>query len=429
MKARQEVSAHYTLDTNWRSSPSMIHGVNTLFQQVDNPFLFRQIPFLPVKSASRNGGLRFTVRGERQAAVKMWLQPGDGVGVSDYQQAMASQCARQIRDWLTAGQRGDALLWQGDDARPLRASDMTILVRSRGEAAIVRDALGALNIPSVYLSNRDSVFATVEARELLWVLQAVLTPEIETAMRSAIATAILGLDAQDIESLNKDELAWDSLVEEFFGYREQWLKRGVMPMLRALISARNIAENLLVTPGGERRLTDILHISELLQEASAEMESEHALVRWLAQRIAEPDSNASSQQLRLESDKHLVQVVTIHKSKGLEYPLVWLPFVANYRPQSSGLYHDRTTFTSLLDLSNDAESLGLAEEERLAEDLRLLYVALTRSVWHCSLGVAPLFRGARAKKAIATCTLVPWAICCKKEKRLMQRDCARCLMT
>ncbi|SQA99692.1 Exodeoxyribonuclease V beta chain [Cedecea neteri] len=110
------------------------------------------------------------------------------------------------------------------------------------------------------------------------------------------------------------------------------------------------------------------------------------------------NSNASSQQLRLESDKHLVQVVTIHKSKGLEYPLVWLPFVANYRPQSSGLYHDRTTFTSLLDLSNDAESLGLAEEERLAEDLRLLYVALTRSVWHCSLGVAPLFRGSRAKK-------------------------------
>ncbi len=398
MKARHEVSAHYTLDTNWRSAPAMIDGVNTLFQQVDNPFLFRQIPFLPVKSAPRNSGLRFTVRGESQAAMKLWLQPGEGTGVSDYQQAMATQCARQIRDWLTAGQRGEALLWTGETSRKLQASDMTILVRSRGEAAIVRDALGALNIPSVYLSNRDSVFATPEARELLWILQAVLAPEIETAMRSAIATSMLGLDALDIESLNKDELAWDRLVEEFFNYRELWLKRGVMPMLRALITARHIAENLLATPGGERRLTDILHISELLQEAAGEMESEHALVRWLAQRIADPDSNASSQQLRLESDKHLVKVVTIHKSKGLEYPLVWLPFVANYRPQSSGLYHDRTTFTSLLDLSNDAESLGLAEEERLAEDLRLLYVALTRSVWHCSLGVAPLFRGTRAKK-------------------------------
>ncbi|MBF3299647.1 hypothetical protein ISU73_18210, partial [Leptospira borgpetersenii serovar Ballum] len=101
------------------------------------------------------------------------------------------------------------------------------------------------------------------------------------------------------------------------------------------------AENLLATPGGERRLTDILHLSELLQEASAQADSEYALVRWLAQHIAEPDASASSQQLRLESDKHLVQVVTIHKSKGLEYPLVWLPFIADFREQKQAFYHDR----------------------------------------------------------------------------------------
>lgn len=117
-----------------------------------------------------------------------------------------------------------------------------------------------------------------------------------------------------------------------------------MPMLRALMSARNIAENLLATAGGERRLTDILHISELLQEAGTQLESEHALVRWLSQHILEPDSNASSQQMRLESDKHLVQIVTIHKSKGLEYPLVWLPFITNFRVQDQAFYHDRHSF-------------------------------------------------------------------------------------
>jgi len=149
---------------------------------------------------------------------------------------------------------------------------------------------------------------------------------------------------------------------------------------------------MLATAGGERRLTDILHISELLQEAGTQLESEHALVRWLAQHIAEPNSNASSQQMRLESDKHLVKIVTIHKSKGLEYPLVWLPFIANYRVQDQAFYHDRKTFEAVLDLSKAEDSVELAEAERLAEDLRLLYVALTRSVWHCSLGVAPLFR-------------------------------------
>ncbi|MDK6235911.1 exodeoxyribonuclease V subunit beta [Klebsiella pneumoniae] len=390
MKARGDVAAHYTLDTNWRSSPGMVGSVNRLFSLSDNPFMFHEIPFLPVKAAAKNKGLRFTVDAADVPAMNVWLMPGDTVGSGDYQTFMAQLCATQIRDWLSAGQRGRALLWRGETSRPVQASDITVLVRNRLEAAQVREALQTLGIPSVYLSNRDSVFETLEAQELLWLLQAVLAPERESTLRSALATSMFGLTALDIENLNQDEQAWDALVEEFSEYRQIWRQRGVMPMLRALMTARHIAENLLATRGGERRLTDILHISELLQEAASQLESEHALVRWLAQHIAEPDSNAASQQMRLESDKHLVQIVTIHKSKGLEYPLVWLPFIARFRKQDQAFYHDRETFAAVLDLGQDEASLELAEAERLAEDLRLLYVALTRAVWHCSLGVAPL---------------------------------------
>lgn len=390
MKARGDVAAHYTLDTNWRSSPGMVGSVNRLFSLSDNPFMFHEIPFLPVKAAAKNKGLRFTVDAADVPAMNVWLMPGDTVGSGDYQTFMAQLCATQIRDWLSAGQRGRALLWRGETSRPVQASDITVLVRNRLEAAQVREALQTLGIPSVYLSNRDSIFETLEAQELLWLLQAVLAPERENTLRSALATSMFGLTALDIENLNQDEQAWDALVEEFSEYRQIWRQRGVMPMLRALMTARHIAENLLATRGGERRLTDILHISELLQEAASQLESEHALVRWLAQHIAEPDSNAASQQMRLESDKHLVQIVTIHKSKGLEYPLVWLPFIARFRKQDQAFYHDRETFAAVLDLGQDEASLELAEAERLAEDLRLLYVALTRAVWHCSLGVAPL---------------------------------------
>ena len=390
MKARGDVAAHYTLDTNWRSSPGMVGSVNRLFSLSDNPFMFHEIPFLPVKAAAKNKGLRFTVDAADVPAMNVWLMPGDTVGSGDYQTFMAQLCATQIRDWLSAGQRGRALLWRGETSRPVQASDIPVLVRNRLEAAQVREALQTLGIPSVYLSNRDSVFETLEAQELLWLLQAVLAPERENTLRSALATSMFGLTALDIENLNQDEQAWDALVEEFSEYRQIWRQRGVMPMLRALMTARHIAENLLATRGGERRLTDILHISELLQEAASQLESEHALVRWLAQHIAEPDSNAASQQMRLESDKHLVQIVTIHKSKGLEYPLVWLPFIARFRKQDQAFYHDRETFAAVLDLGQDEASLELAEAERLAEDLRLLYVALTRAVWHCSLGVAPL---------------------------------------
>lgn len=403
MRARKEVSAHYTLQTNWRSAPAMVNSVNRLFQQLPESFVFRDIPFIPASAAQSNQGLRFTLEDEVQPAMRFrhGAQP-QIVSVNDYQQTMARQCASEIQRWLSAGLAGRAQLWRGEQARPVAASDITILVRSRQEASIIRDALSALNIPSVYVSNRDSVFTTSEARDLLWVLQAVLNPERESLVRSALASGILGLDARTLDNLNQDEQAWDQVVEEFDRYRQCWITRGVMPMLRDLLARRKIAESLRAAPGGERRLTDVLHLCELLQEAAGQLESEYALTRWLALHINEPDANASSQQLRLESDRHLVSIVTIHKSKGLEYSLVWLPFIASYRPQKQVLYHDRDSFVSLLDIEGTSEERQqLADQERLAEDLRLLYVALTRAIWHCSIGIAPLVRGPKAKTGVS----------------------------
>ncbi|WAM45383.1 exodeoxyribonuclease V subunit beta [Edwardsiella piscicida] len=401
LRARAAVDACYTLETNWRSTPGVVQAVNALFLRLEAPFLFAEIPFLPVASAAANAGRRLTIDGEPQSAMALWLYDVPGCTAQEYLQTMARRCAAQIRDWLSAGQRGSARLIGGDDGeagRALCAADMTILVRSRHEATVMRDALSALNIPSVYLSNRDSVFSTPEARDLLWLLQAILTPAQSRTLRSALAVGLLGLDAAALDALSQDERRWDAVVDEFDSYRRQWQRRGVLPMLRELIGRRRLAENLLATAGGERRLTDVLHLGELLQEAAAQLDSEPALVRWLAQQIDSPQPQAESQQMRLESDRHLVQVITIHKSKGLEFPLVFLPFVATFRRQRQGLYHDRVTHQAVLDLSADDDALALADQERLAEDLRLLYVAVTRAVYHCALGIAPLVSGNRRKQ-------------------------------
>ncbi len=249
---------------------------------------------------------------------------------------------------------------------------------------------------------------------MLWLLQAVMTPERENTLRSALATSMMGLNALDIETLNNDEHAWDVVVEEFDGYRQIWRKRGVMPMLRALMSARNIAENLLATAGGERRLTDILHISELLQEAGTQLESEHALVRWLSQHILEPDSNASSQQMRLESDKHLVQIVTIHKSKG--WNIRWSG--CHLLPISASVIRRSITIATRLRLFwilTLRQKVSISRRPNVWRKICVcFYVALTRSVWHCSLGVAPLVRRRGDKKVIPTSTKVRSGVCCKR---------------
>lgn len=400
MQARSDVKNHYTMAINWRSSPEMVQSVNAVFQQHDTPFIFQQIPFLPVDATEMNQHHRFELHNQKQPTIKFWFYDEAGVNLNEYQAIMAQQCAQEIFQWLSAGQRGEAKLVTGENQRAenVKAKDIAVLVRTGKEAELVRSALAAFNIPSVYLSNRDSVFFTQEAKDLLWLLQAVLSPDRESLVRSALATTLFGLNANQIDALNEDERAWEQVVYEFENYRQHWSRRGVLPMLQQVIKQRKLAENILTDEQGERRLTDILHIGELLQETSLQLESEHALVRWLNQQINQPDVQAENQQLRLESDNNLVRIITIHKSKGLEYPLVWLPFVCGYRSSNSSLYHDRETFKAILDLRQHPDNVNLAEEERLAEDLRLLYVALTRSVFHCSIGIAPLFSGVRKRE-------------------------------
>ncbi|WP_272674392.1 MULTISPECIES: exodeoxyribonuclease V subunit beta [unclassified Providencia] len=397
IEAKNEVSAHYTLETNYRSSQNMVEAINHLFGRCQSPFIFEQIPFQPVNFAKQNSGKKLIHDGEVVKALTFWQVEAEGVSVAEYEQATASQCAAQIAQYLQGGFQGSSYFDNKGAHTPVEASDITVLVRSRREAVLIRDALNRLNIPSVFQSNRESVFSTPEARDLLWLLQAVLTPEKERVLRSALATGILGLTAKQIDDLNHDEKSWEKIVDEFARYAMVWQKRGVLPMLRMIMAQRKIAETLLSGADGERRLMDVMHIGELLQEMSLQLEGEHTLTRWLAQQIAHPDHQSDAQQMRLESDKHLVQISTIHKSKGLEYKIVWLPFASNFLPQSKGLYHDRTDYAVRLDLNDSEENVALADEERLAEDLRLLYVALTRAIYHCSVGIAPLIKGNRKK--------------------------------
>lgn len=162
-------------------------------------------------------------------------------------------------------------------------------------------------------------------------------------------------------------------------------------MLRQLLHDFALPQRLMGRAEGERVLTNVLHLAELLQQASAELDGELALIRHLSELLANEGQAADDQVLRLESDEALVRVVTIHKSKGLEYPLVFLPFICAFRSVDSDKpirIHDgeqrRLVFNA------DAQTLARAERERLGEDLRLLYVALTRARHACWMGVADL---------------------------------------
>lgn len=409
LRARQATTGRlHTLGTNFRSSHGMVTAVNHVFERAESreagrgAFLFREkngdnpVPFLPVESQGRKEVLQ--VDGEKVPALNIWHlsaeQPLSGVV---YRQQLAAACASEITALLNGGQQGRAgFVQDGKDFRGLLPADIAILVRDGKEAQAVRGELSARGVRSVYLSDKDSVFAAQEAHDLLTWLKACAEPDVERPLRAALACITLNLSLAELERLNQDELAWEARVMQFRQYREIWRKQGVLPMLRRLLHDFQLPQALIARSDGERVLTNLLHLSELLQQAAAELDGEQALIRHLSEHLALSGQAGEEQILRLESDEQLVKVVTIHKSKGLEYPLVFLPFICSAKPVDGSRlplhYHDATGKAQVT-LKPTAELIALADDERLAEDLRLLYVALTRAQHACWLGVTDLKRG------------------------------------
>jgi exodeoxyribonuclease V beta subunit len=389
---------HYQLGTNYRSTRQLVAAVNQLFRHAEGnyaagAFRFRKgeenpLPFDAVDAAGRKQQL-VGVDGPFQA-LAVGVAEVEDLRADDYREFFAQHCAEHIVRLLNDPRVGFA-----DDAgrfARLMPADIAILVRDRREAAAVRRALVQRKVASVYLSDQDSVVESDEARDVLRWLQAVANPLDVTLARAAFATATCALPLAELAQLASDELAWEARVEQLKSLHQAWQRQGVLAMLRRFIHELGLPAKLLAAPGGERRLTNLLHLAELLQEASRELDGEQALIRWFAEQVEGVGEGGDERVLRLESDAELVKVVTVHKSKGLEYPLVYLPFAVTARKTDR---RNRAFFEYVeedgerrIDLALSDAAMEAVDRARLEEDLRLLYVALTRARHFLWLGVA-----------------------------------------
>ncbi|RZS30986.1 exodeoxyribonuclease V subunit beta [Corticibacter populi] len=381
---------HYALTTNFRSSHAVVRAVNHVFLPSEQrpgsgAFRYRRpgdnpLPFVPVTAKGLDEAL--LLADEPLPALTVCSQAASQSG-TDGNAAFAQHCAAQVVAWLGQPARfqpltGDA----GGPAQPLRPGHIAVLVRDRHEAALIQQALRVRGLASVYLSGRDSVFASAEAQGLVLWLQAVAHPLDVALARAAYATALLDLPLAELCAGVDDETALEQQLETLRQLNAIWQRQGVLPMLRQTIHRLDLAARWLAAGHGqgERKLTNVLHLAELLQQASTTLEGEQALIRWLVQQIhlatqGASGTDAEEQMVRLESDAQLIQIVTIHKSKGLEYPVVMLPFASRFRASQD----EPATETDAAAPANAADTPPGNDEERLREDLRLLYVALTRA--------------------------------------------------
>ena len=355
LNARHAAESIWTLTENFRSSPEVVNAVNHLFETAQNPF--GEVPFERVKTPTpaKSESLRLA-NGQKLPALTVWHLAADKpLSGKQYSEDMAQICATQM-----------VLLLNQGIAQP---GHMAVLVRDGQEAKRIRQALAQRGVRSVYLSDRDSVYATREALDLACILEAVLQARNAKLLRAALTTRTLCLSLPEIEQVFRAEEDWDIWVERFNAWHTTWRRQGFLPMLYKIVHEQDIGRRMQAEgETAERRLTNLLHLGELLQSASLQLQGESALLRFLTDQLADPQAQGESAQMRLETDAELVQVITFHKAKGLQYPLVFLPFVSNFREDKD-------------------DSLRTAEE-RLQEDIRLLYVAFTRAQQALWTGIA-----------------------------------------
>ncbi|ANX05335.1 exodeoxyribonuclease V subunit beta [Immundisolibacter cernigliae] len=381
----------HTLTTNQRSTGRLVTAVNALFGRHRRPFVLdapgQEIDFYEVAAAGRTEKKPLRVDGEALPACEVWWLAREEKSKSISkesagEQALAATAAR-VAQLLALGAEGRARV--GEDA--LAGRHIGILVNTNRQAAAAQAALRRVGVDSVCL-REDSVYESAEAAALERILDAALDPAASGALRAALATPLLGATAADIAALDGDEAAWESWVILFQSARRRWLTAGPLPMLLGLMQEAGIIGRLHASPDGARALTNLMHLGELLQAQAASRPGLDAQLRFLRDAIAGAGGAAENQQLRLESDANLVQIVTVHKAKGLEWEIVFLPFAGDEKkPDLAGPFefHDPVDLAFTADLARSGAHAELARKEALAERVRLLYVALTRARQHCVL--------------------------------------------
>jgi exodeoxyribonuclease V beta subunit len=378
LTAATTAQEHATLLENRRSDQPLLDAYDALFAGAKlghENIVYRQVRAAPEHQTAALPGAALRVRVVHREDPGVELTPGGFAR------------APSAREHIARDVAGDIVRLLDRQAGQICPRDVAVLVRTHATAHTVSDELHAAGVPAV-VAGGGSVFATPAARDWLRLLEALERPTSALRARTVALTPFLGWAAARIATAEENE--WEDVHRRLHAWSRILRERGVAAVMEAITVGEDLAARTLALAGGERLLTDVRHIAQLLHRAaSTERLGTTALRGWLAERVADADRDEGEEEgaRRLESDAEAVQVLTIHRSKGLEFPVVYCPFLWDptyVRRGEPVSFHDpKLGYRHTIDVGLEGRSYEAHarqhEVEQRGEDLRLAYVALTRA--------------------------------------------------
>jgi exodeoxyribonuclease V beta subunit len=384
LKAARDARTKFTLTENWRSEPRLIAAVNTFFSNLKTPFLFEEISFKPARPGKES------TQDSQNSAAPLTIWYLDSRAYSKQDKPVTKTAATHL---IAAAVAEEIYRITDAEAGSWLPGDIAVLVRTNRQARRVKICLSAKGLPSVLYST-GNIFDTHEAMEIEKVLLSICVPDNPEFIKAALAMDMMGARGEELLAAGLDVNQWENQLIRIREYAQVWQRYGFMPMFRRLLNRESIRQRLLSFADGERRLTNVLHLAELIhQESTRRNLGMRGTMKWLAEQRDPRSPRLEEHQLRLESDAQAVNIVTIHKSKGLEYPVVFCPYgwEGSFIKDPEIIFHQPDTSDGgqrlTMDLGSDSYAVHriCAQNELLAENIRLLYVALTRAKSKCYL--------------------------------------------
>ncbi len=377
IKSKKNIDFLYTLNINWRSSIYFIKSMNYLFSRINNPFSLKEIKYFNVDYSYKNNF--FLIKNNnKDFSINFFVLKN--IDDKKWKYNIAKICSLKLCYLLNSKKN---FLFNGINKRLIIPSDIAVLVHTNYEIELIFNVFKKYNLPTDTILEKSNVFHTNEAKEIFFLLKSIINPESITSLSSALSTSFFDFDFIFIKNIINNQCILNRWINIFFFYRNIWDKNGILVMIKYILKDKK--NKFKINKNREFFKNNIFHIGEILEEKSLVIKDKSLLIYWLNDKILN-DSNKKKYYIRSLNYNNGIKISTIHKSKGLQYNIIWLPFMLNFKMNNDYfVFHNRRNYKLNIDLYKLKKNFSLNKEEINSEEMRLFYVAITRSIYQCNI--------------------------------------------
>ncbi|VFP85043.1 RecBCD enzyme subunit RecB [Buchnera aphidicola (Cinara splendens)] len=372
LKIKKKINKCFFLKKNFRSSKNMVTGINSLFSRVKAPFIWKNINFNKSSSYSKNKKIYFSINKIKQSAFNLIVKHDNEMNTNEYYSWISKECAHSIYSWLSDKLNKKSILkLRNQKKRCIQPKDIAVLVKNKYEANLIKQELHKKKINSIYTSRKKNIFHTTEARELMLIIDSIIDLSSTLKFKKLLMTKIFNISIHDIQLINTQKHIYFYLLKKLKKYYIIWNTVNISQMIAKIIVDFNLLERNTLIQKNNINIQNITTICKILEKKNQSITNKFLLIIWFKKKILQTDIDSNNiiytETVNDTEYTKSIKIITIHKSKGLEYPVIWIPFFSKFQIKKSN---------------------SMSSKHVLSEDLRLLYVAITRSIVHCNIGLA-----------------------------------------